>query len=477
MLKIEYNVCIYATEFLSLQTKKEIMAKLSSATVRLVLKKNRKMRDGSYPVYIVVCFSGRSEKSTGISVFEKNWDARREVVKGANAPVLNKMLSDIKNRVIERRTAFEISGRRYTPAMLLEDAVEDLRGSDGGYWDICQQLINERRLKDGTYRSYLYTYRKLCEYLRKRDFIVDELTLGVVKDFAEYMERDGIKVNTIKRVLSCIAAVWNYAISRDLADSSGYPFKQFKYTSKYKECPRDYFLEESHIVRLKEYWLDMVIERNGRRWSYRPGVEEKLRQRWTREWGILWFLLCYKFCGSSPADVVLLRPEQCKRISINGEDYWSIDTKRKKTSRSVHIRLKRDLLVIIGLEHFLGSSGHFIYPVLYWKEDASDRYYLEQSHKASTKAIKWVREAFERINEDIARDNAEKGCNEPTVDVNRLVLYSARHSFAQHYLSKPGSTVNGLASLMARSQNTIATYVKQITRDEEIAKMVDDMPI
>lgn len=26
-------------------------------------------------------------------------------------------------------------------------------------------------------------------------------------------------------------------------------------------------------------------------------------------------------------------------------------------------------------------------------------------------------------------------------------------------------------------QNTIATYVKQITRDEEIAEMVEDMPI
>lgn len=453
------------------------MAKLSSATVRLVLKKNRKMRDGSYPVYIVVCFSGRVEKSTGVSVFEKNWDARREVVKGANAPVLNKMLSDIKNRVIERRTAFEISGRRYTPAMLLEDAVEDLRGSDGGYWDICQQLISERRLKDGTYRSYLYTYRKLCEYLRKRDFIVDELTLGVVKDFAEYMERDGIKVNTIKRVLSCVASVWNYAISRDLADSSGYPFKQFKYTSKYKECPRDYFLEESHIVRLKEYWLDMVIERNGRRWSYRPGVEEKLRQRWTREWGILWFLLCYKYGGASPADVVLLKPQNFKRENVGGDEYWKLEFKRKKTGKSVTYMIKRDTFSIISIEHQLMYSTHFVYPVLYYREDASDRYYLEQSHKASTKAIKWVREAFERINEDIASDNAEKGCNEPTVDVGRLVLYTARHSRASNYFNQPGATIGKLATMLGRSASTISTYAHMIKKKDELAQIDDDCAI
>lgn len=35
------------------------MAKVNSATVRLVLKKNRKMRNGEYPVYLVVCYHGR----------------------------------------------------------------------------------------------------------------------------------------------------------------------------------------------------------------------------------------------------------------------------------------------------------------------------------------------------------------------------------------------------------------------------------
>lgn len=32
---------------------------------------------------------------------------------------------------------------------------------------------------------------------------------------------------------------------------------------KYKECPMDYFLEESHIIRLKEYFLNLAIEKNG----------------------------------------------------------------------------------------------------------------------------------------------------------------------------------------------------------------------
>lgn len=456
----------------------KIMARTSTATVRLVQKMNRQMKDGTYPIYIVVCFSGRVEKATGVSCIPKHWNAKQQVIKPGcpNAPVLNQMLSDIINNVRTRKNELEFAGRKYTAGMLLENSINDLHAT-GTYWDVCQKLIDERRLKDGTYRSYLYTYRKLCEYLSRKEFIVEELNLGVVKDFSLWMEKSGIKINTIKRVLSCIAAAWNFAISRKLADASGYPFNEFKYTSVYKECPRDYYLEESHIRRLRDYWLDMVVVRDGNLWHYRPGAEERLGQRWTAEFGILWFLMMYKMNGSSPADVVLLRPEQCKRITVNGGDYWSIDTRRKKTARNVHIRMKRDLLVIIGLEHFLGHSGHFIYPALYWKEGVTDKELLEQSHHVSHKAIKHVRNAFLSINEDIAKENVDKPVKEPLVDVQRVVMYTARHSFAQHYLNKPGATVNGLASLMARSPNTIATYIKQLTRDEEIVEMVDDLVI
>jgi hypothetical protein len=56
-------------------------------------------------------------------------------------------------------------------------------------------------------------------------------------------------------------------------------------------------------------------------------------------------------------------------------------------------------------------------------------------------------------------------------------MYTARHSFACHYLNSEGSTIAGLATLMARSPNTIAQYVHQLTNDEEIASMVDSMVI
>lgn len=456
------------------------MTKLSTASIRLVQKMNRQMKDGSYPIYIVVCFCGRLEKSTGVSCLPKYWDSKREVIKAQcpNAPVLNKMLNDIKQRVISRKNEFEYNGKVYTPSLLLSDCVVDLSGRSNVFYDLMNRLIEERRLRDGTIRRYTYCYRKLCEYIGRRDFIVDELDLGLIKDFASWLERTNIKINTIKTLLGSIAAVWNYGIQKKVVSGDGYPFIEFKYTSKYKECPRDYFLMKSHIVRLKEYWLDLVIERHGNRWTYKEGALDRLHQRWTKEFGIMWFLLCFKLNGSSPCDVALIRPSDCKPIRIGGDDYWAIDICRRKTNRPVNIRWKRDIFCQIALEHFLGyCDGHFVYPIIYWNESLTERQLMEQSHKACTKAIKWVRRAYEEINGDIARSNAINGLNESCVDIQRVVMYTARHSFACQYLANPNASVSGLASLMARSPNTIATYVHQLTKDEEIASMVEDMAI
>lgn len=100
--------------------------KVTSATVRLCLKKSRASKNNEFPIYLVVCYHGRVEKSTGISCAIQFWDNGREMVKAKcpNAPVLNKMLQDIKQRVIERRTSLELNGRGYTAQMLIESLSE-----------------------------------------------------------------------------------------------------------------------------------------------------------------------------------------------------------------------------------------------------------------------------------------------------------------------------------------------------------------
>ena len=451
--------------------------KTSSAIVRLVLKKNRRNRFGEYPIYVVISFHGRVEKATGVCVQEKYWNAVREEIKAScpNAPVLNKMLFDAKNKVLEAKNRYEYEGKKYTPQMLMNANV-DVYANDSDYWTVCQRLMNDRRLKSGTRHLYKFAYQRLVKFMGRDKFLIEELTIGVMKDFGRSLEGT-IKECTIKGTFGCIAAVWNYAIERKIVDGSGYPFNEFKYNKKYKECPRDYFLEKSHIVRLRDYFLDKVIERTSpSMWHYRDGVEDDLQNRRRDLFGIMWFLMCYKLNGSAPIELAVLKPGDCKRVISGGEEYYSIDIKRQKTDTPVHIRLKRDLLTIICLEHYLMYSGEYVYPIVKGV-GLTEKQIMGQSHKYANMAVQAVRRAFTRINEDIARDNVANGCNEPTVDTERVVLYTARHSYAMHYLTSPGSTVAGLASLLSRSPNSIATYISQITRNEDIADMVDCLPI
>ena len=451
-----------------------LVMKTSSATVRLVLKRNRKNRFGEYPVYLCICYKGRVEKATGVCVQEKYWNESREEIKGScpNAPVLNKMLLDIKSRVLEAKNRFEFEGRKYTPQMLLN---ADVSVSSSDFWTVCQKLMDDRRLKSGTRHLYKFAYQRLVKFMGRKDIEIEELTIGVMKDFGRSLEGT-IKECTIKGTFGCIAAVWNYAIDRKIVSDAEYPFKEFKYNKLYKECPRDYYLEKSHIVRLRDYFLDQAIERNGNMWHYRDGAEEQLENRRRDLFGLMWFLMCYKLNGSAPIEIALLKPADCKRVIIGGEEYYSIDIKRQKTGTPVHIRLKRDLFTIICLEHYLMYSGEYVYPIVKG-EGLSEKQILGQSHKYANLATGSLRRAFQVINGQIARDNVENGCNEPLVDVERVVMYTARHSFSMHYLTSPGSTVAGLASLLSRSPNTISTYISQITRDEDVAGMVDCLPI
>ena len=70
--------------------------KVTSATIRLCLKKSRANRSGEFPIYLVVCYHGRVEKSTGISCAIQFWDQRRECVKARSPNTIATYLSQLK---------------------------------------------------------------------------------------------------------------------------------------------------------------------------------------------------------------------------------------------------------------------------------------------------------------------------------------------------------------------------------------------
>jgi len=449
------------------------MTKLSRASVRLVLKRNRCNSLGENPVYIVVQWYGRCEKTTGVFVHSRHWNVEREEVKKScsNYIILNKMLCDIKNRVIEKRNRYEIDGTVYTSSMLLENYLVDLSGSSNVFIDIMNCLMSDRRLKFKTCQKYRYCYKKLQEHFGRDNFIINELNIGVIKDFLSSNLCSGLKDSVKRDLCSCISSVFHYAIDKGI--NVEYPFKDFKFCSKYKQGNRVYCIDLINIRKLKKYWIDLCIkgDLNGL-WSYKDGIEGRLLKRSSKEFCILFFLAQFYMNGSSPVDVALLKVENCKRIQINGEEYWALDFKRKKTNSPVHVRLKRDGFCIAMLEHFMGySSNGFVYPVI-TNSKADDRGLQKQVNKFTEVAVKRVREAFMAINEATISSNIENGLEEPLVDIDEVTMNVARHSFASAYLNSPGASVRGVASLLSRSPNSISVYVHALKNDKDIADAV-----
>ena len=132
------------------------MTKISTASIRLVLKKNRSNSAGENPIYIVVCFNGRKEKSTGVFVAEKYWNPSQEVIKKScpNSAVLNKILNDTKQNIINKKNEFEFNGKQYTPSMLLEDSVHDFSANKNEYRVIYKQYLSEMASSSSTIELY-----------------------------------------------------------------------------------------------------------------------------------------------------------------------------------------------------------------------------------------------------------------------------------------------------------------------------------
>lgn len=453
------------------------MARLSSASIRLVQKLNRQNASGEFPIYIVICWKGRVEKSTGVSCLVKYWDSKRELIKGScpNAVVLNKTLLDIKNRCIDRKNEYEFNQRKYTASMLLDDSiVQDLSANGNVYNQIYRMYIEEKGLKGNSIKLYDYTYNVLKKYFKKDDFLINDITLASIKKMINGL---GLGDNSIRGICGRVAAIWNYAIRKGIVEADDYPFKDWRYNKRFKKENRTYYIDSINLIKIRDYFISHCLDVDGELFSYKEGIIERLMKRSSKEFALMYFLMCYRLNGSSPIDVALLTSRNVSRVNVSGEDYWKVEFKRRKTDIPVTCLLKRDIITMVCFEHYLGrsSAGGYIYPVL--KNGIEGKQITNAMGKFCSEAVKWLREVSTEINEATVKSNVEKGIEEPLIDVDGICLYTARHSFANSYLSQPKASVAGLASLMARSPNTIATYIHQLKGDMEVADAIRDMPI
>lgn len=460
--------------------------KTDTAIIKLTLRTNKTLSNGLHPIMLCVQFNGRKEKSTGYSCSKECWDKQNQSVtkKFPNYALINKSIIDLKNKVIERKLQYEINNEPYTAEMLLDDNIKtDFRGDDKVFICIVDNLVNERQLKPNTRKNYTLLINHLVNFMGNDKFIINQLNLETVKRFAKFLEGIIKEKGAIRTILSKLAAVFNYAIEKDLITPDKYPFKTFKYSNIYPKSSFKRALTKQNMDAIEAYFVNNMlhIDLSNNTASYRQGVESKLQQRWTLEFALAVYLLGYKMQGLAFADMSHLKLEdvEIEEHITDGEKkkYYVINTEREKTGHPVPI-----IMEITDINYLLFNvfyqTAHlredYLFPIL----KSNDNKYNYNSKEeidtglqtAESLVNKNLRKIAKLVNQSIIDYSNKTKQDVPPLISEDITYYSVRHSFATHYAMADNCNPVMLAKMMGRSINNIQTYISDLTETQDIIK-------
>ena len=448
--------------------------KVSIAVIKLVLRTNKVLADGTHPIMLRCSFNGMKEIATHYSCSEKYWDKRNECVKKGypNWVMINFEINKIKNEAIERRNEYERLGEVYTPQMILCPR-KVLSGHRNDLNGLIEDYIADKSLKENTAYNWKYLFNLISEFDNK-DVIVNQLRLEYVKRFIKWLQNEKkLSDGVIKMVLSKVAAITNFAIEKGLMSSDDYPFKEFNYKQKFKSASKLDYIHWKTLDVMKEMLMDDIIVRNGNRWTYKDDVLDELMDKNSSLFARFLFMEMVLWQGLAPVDICHIRKCDIEVKRINGQDYYCWNGKRSKTMKAVKVRIPchttyTDVMVKTML---MFNQGEWFIPVLNGLTmETSENSRKHRINNTLGVLSPKLKEWFRAVNDEVVKRNMENGSDIPLINLN-CTFYSSRHSYAQMYMQKGGSPM-ALATLLGRSPNTLAQYIKELEEEGDLVEAV-----
>ena len=292
--------------------------KTSTAIIKLVLRTNKVLSDGSHPIMLRVQFKGRKEVSTSYSCLPRYWNEKQECIKKGypNYASINAAIGKKKMDAIARKDAYELNGVAYTPSMLLADEkVEVVKPTS------LNELIKRHTasLSPTTCKTWKSFHTDFLAYLNEKDIDVVNIQLDTIKGYAKYLEDKKLSESTIKMTLAKLAAILKFAVEEGILKES--PFKRWNYGKKYKLKSSDVYVHYRTIEIMKEMFLNEVIETNGNTWTYKDDSFNQMIDRTSDLFPRYFWLLGLLFAGLAPIDLCQLKLKDLKPKTIDGQSY------------------------------------------------------------------------------------------------------------------------------------------------------------
>lgn len=441
----------------------------SIAVIRLVLRTNKVLSDGTHPIMLRVNWRGMKERSTGYSCSVKYWDKKNEQVKKGypNFVMVNYELKKLKDAAIRKRDSFVASGESYTPSMILEkEEVKDIIRND--LKGLIERYIQEKGVKSRTVEHWWVVYHSIESMTGRSDILVNEVNEAFCRRYAKYLEDEGKRDCTIRSYLSKVGALCHYAIDNGLM--SVYPFTKWRYNRVYQEAKREYYIHYRSLNVLKDIFIDYCIEYYGNgSWKYRDGIIDELMNRNSKIYGLMLYIAGIVYKGLAPIDISYLVKEDISVIRVGDRDYWKIDGNREKTGMKYKIRIEKDdILSRLCVDTYLmfhNEPGNYLFPTMdgfigkHRNKRVNNTYMYHTEH---------LQEWFMKCNEEIVKRNVRDGDNIPLIDVEHCNYYSYRHSVVMMEIQKPNCNFLALAQMIGKSSRTLYQYISELTNDEDL---------
>lgn len=385
-------------------------------SVKLMLNKNRRLNNGSYPLVFQVIHNRRKKLLyTGYRVKEEVFDeAKGKVIDNTGSSFtateivkINRELCKMKNQIDTRIRQLERTKEEFTVEDILGQNICGIRKSQYYLLQyINTQIERKQELeKVGMAAAYKSTRSSLAKFINHSDVRMSEIDLGFVRRYEDFLCSNGVAANTISYYLRNLRSLYNQAIVDGYRPHGEYPFANAQ-TRPAKTLKRA--LSRNDMRTLADLQLDSEPELEFARDLY---------------------LFSFYAQGMAFVDIVLLK----KTNVYNGVLTYS----RHKSKQLIRVAVTPQLQSLIDKYK---TENEYVFPII--TDDYSSGY-------------KQYRLALGRINRHLKKIAVMVNIKVP------LTTYTARHTWATlaRDCGAPVSVIS--AGLGHTSEETTRIYLKE----------------
>jgi len=393
-------------------------------TIRVVLRKGRKLKDGRYPLAIRLTHNKKLKYIfTPYSALEKEWNGKYPIFLNSQHPnqnELNQYFIQLYSNAINHQLLLEKSGRPFTVKELHQSITrkESTKTFFGLSNEIIDKLIEAGRI--GTAEANKTAINAVKRFSNGKDFQFEEINFQWLKDFETYHYSRGNTSVSLGIYLRVVRLVFNTAIKQNIVSESHYPFGRNRYTIPTGPA-RKRAISKEDIIKIEK----LELQKDSYLWHTKN-----------------YFLFSFYTMGMNWIDMAHLK---MKNIVDGRIEYIRLKTKRK-TAKAFSVKINNKIQGI--LSHYTKGKGkeQYIFPII-------------RRTQSPTNIREDIKNRLKRYNQNLERIRKLCGIEQ------KLTSYVSRHSWAT-IAKKSGVNISLISDALGHHDPHITqTYLDSFGND------------